>query len=197
MFTGIVTDLAEIVAVKHTAERGTRFEIASHYDMTKIPLGASIAHNGVCLTVVDIKDGVYAVEVSAETISKTSMGDWVAGRRINLERPLALGDELGGHMVSGHVDGVGTVVSITADGASKRFVFQAPDDMAKYIAPKGSMTVDGVSLTVNEVDGAQFGVNIIPHTQDVTTFGRLKAGDKVNLEIDLIARYVARLLQGE
>ena len=197
MFTGIVTDLAEIVGVSHTPERGTRFEIKSNYDMSTVPLGASIAHNGVCLTIVDIKNGVYAVEVSEETISKTSMGDWQVGRRINLERPLALGDELGGHMVSGHVDGVGHVVSIAADGASKRFVFQAPADMAKYIAPKGSMTIDGVSLTVNEVDGAKFGVNIIPHTQDVTTFGRYRVGDKVNLEIDLIARYVARLLQGE
>lgn len=197
MFTGIVTDLAEIVAVKQSPERGTRFEVASHYDLSKIPLGASIAHNGVCLTVVDIKDGIYAVEVSAETLSATSMGDWQAGRKINLERPLALGDELGGHMVSGHVDGIGRVVSITPDGASMRFVFQAPDSMAKYIAPKGSMTIDGVSLTVNEVDGSTFGVNIIPHTQDVTTFGFLRVGDKVNLEIDLIARYVARLLQGE
>ena len=197
MFTGIVTDLAEIAAVHHTPERGTRFEIATHYDPATIVIGASIAHNGVCLTVVDVKNGVYAVEVSAETISKTSMGDWQPGRKINLERPLALGDELGGHMVSGHVDGVGTVVSITADGASKRFVFDAPADMAKYIAPKGSMTVDGVSLTVNEVDGARFGVNIIPHTQEVTCFGSYRVGDKVNLEIDLIARYVARLLQGE
>ena len=197
MFTGIVTDLAEIVGVSHTPERGTRFEVKTNYDMSLVPQGASIAHNGVCLTVVDVKNGVYAVEVSAETISKTSMGDWQVGRRINLERPLALGDELGGHMVSGHVDGMGHVVSITNDGASKRFVFQAPADMAKYIAPKGSMTIDGVSLTVNEVDGAKFGVNIIPHTQDVTTFGRYQVGDKVNLEIDLIARYVARLLQGE
>ena len=197
MFTGIVTDLAEIVAVQHSPQRGTRFEVACHYDLSSVPLGASIAHNGVCLTVVDVNNGVYAVEVSEETLSKTSMGDWRVGRKINLERPLALGDELGGHMVSGHVDGVGVVVSITPDGASQRFVFQAPDDMAKYIAPKGSMTVDGVSLTVNEVDGAKFGVNIIPHTQEVTTFGQLLVGDKVNLEIDLIARYVARLLQGE
>ena len=197
MFTGIVTDLAEITAVLHTPERGTRFEVACHYDLATIPLGASIAHNGVCLTVVDVKNGLYAVEVSAETLSKTSMSEWKPGRKINLERPLALGDELGGHMVSGHVDGVGTVVSITADGASQRFVFEAPAELAKFIAPKGSMTVDGVSLTVNEVDGARFGVNIIPHTQEVTSLGTLKVGEKVNLEIDLIARYVARLLQGE
>jgi len=194
MFTGIVTDLAEIVSVNHTAERGTRFEVKTSYDMKDVPLGASVAHNGVCLTVVDIKNGVYAVEVSEETISKTTLGEWQKGRRINLERPLSLGDELGGHMVSGHVDGVGHLVTQTPDGASMRLVFRAPDSMAKYIAPKGSITVDGVSLTVNEVDGATFGVNIIPHTQEVTTLGLLTTGDKVNLEIDLIARYVARLI---
>jgi riboflavin synthase len=194
MFTGIVTDLAEIVSVNHTVERGTRFEVKTSYDMKDVPLGASIAHNGVCLTVVDVKNGVYAVEVSLETISKTTLGEWQKGRRINLERPLALGDELGGHMVSGHVDGVGHLVSQIPDGASMRLVFQAPESLAKYIAPKGSITVDGVSLTVNEVDGARFGVNIIPHTQEVTTLGLLTTGDKVNLEIDLIARYVARLI---
>jgi len=197
MFTGIVTDLAEIASVQHTKERGTRFEIASHYDLGGIPIGASIAHNGVCLTVVDIKNGLYTVEVSAETLSKTMLGSWAKGSKINLERPLTLGDELGGHMVSGHVDGVGLVHSITPDGASQRFVFEAPATLAKFIAPKGSITVDGVSLTVNEVEGARFGVNIIPHTQEVTTLGLLHQGDKVNLEIDLIARYVERLISKE
>ena len=195
MFTGIVSDLAEIVSVQHREDRGTRFQVASHYNLSTIPLGASIAHNGVCLTVVNIKNDVYDVEVSAETLSKTTLGEWTKGRRINLERPLTLGDELGGHMVSGHVDGVGQVVSITPDGASQRLVFDAPNDLAKFIAPKGSITVDGVSLTVNEVEGSRFGVNIIPHTQEVTTLGLLSQGDKVNLEIDLIARYVARLNQ--
>ena len=197
MFTGIVTDLAEIVSVQHTPQRGTRFDVKTRYDLKDVPIGASIAHNGVCLTVIDIKSDIYCVEVSEETLSKTTLGDWRAGRKINLERPLALGDELGGHMVSGHVDGVGRLVSQVPDGASQRLVFQAPDALAKYIASKGSVTVDGVSLTVNEVDGATFGVNIIPHTQEVTTLGLLAPGDKVNLEIDLIARYVARLMGKE
>ena len=197
MFTGLVTDLAEIHSVHHTADRGTRFRVACHYDLGGIPLGASIAHNGVCLTVVDIKDGLYDVEVSAETLSKTTLGDWAAGRRINLERPLALGDELGGHMVSGHVDGVGRLVESTPDGASRRLVFEAPGALSRFIAPKGSITVDGVSLTVNEVLGDRFGINVIPHTQQVTTLGFLRPGDTVNLEIDLIARYVARLISKE
>jgi len=197
MFTGIVTDLAEIDSVEHTPRRGTRFTVRCGYDLTGVPVGASIAHNGVCLTVVDIKNGLYSVEISEETLSKTTMGEWRKGRRINLERPLALGDELGGHMVSGHVDGIGRLLSLTPDGASRRMVFQAPDGLAKYIASKGSITVDGVSLTVNEVDGARFGVNIIPHTLEATTLGLLAVGDAVNLEIDLIARYVARLIGKE
>lgn len=199
MFTGIVTDLAEVASVDLNAARDARFEIMTHYDLTTVPIGASIAHNGVCLTIVakesaDAKEAArYCVEVSAETLSKTTLGGWRKGQRINLERPLTLGDELGGHMVSGHVDGVATVVSITPDGASKRFVFEAPKALARFIASKGSVALDGVSLTVNEVEGARFGINVIPHTQEVTTFGALSAGDEVNLEIDLLARYVARL----
>lgn len=193
MFTGIVTDLAEVASVDLNAARDARFEIMTHYDLTTIPIGASIAHNGVCLTVVAKESGRYCVEVSAETLSKTTLGAWKKGQRINLERPLTLGDELGGHMVSGHVDGVATVVSITPEGASKRFVFEAPKALSRFIASKGSVALDGVSLTVNEVEGARFGINIIPHTQEVTTFGALSVGDEVNLEIDLLARYVARL----
>lgn len=193
MFTGIITDLAEVASVDLNAARDARFEIVTHYDLTTVPIGASIAHNGVCLTVVAKSGDRYAVEVSAETLSKTTLGSWQAGRKINLERPLSLGDELGGHMVSGHVDGGAKVVSITPDGASKRFVFEAPKPLARFIAPKGSVALDGVSLTVNEVEGARFGINVIPHTQEVTTFGNLAVGDPVNLEIDLLARYVARL----
>lgn len=193
MFTGIITDLAEVASVDLNTARDARFEIVTHYDLTTVPIGASIAHNGVCLTVVSKSGDRYAVEVSAETLSKTTLGSWKAGRKINLERPLSLGDELGGHMVSGHVDGVAKVVSIVPDGASKRFVFEAPKPLARFIAPKGSVALDGVSLTVNEVEGARFGINVIPHTQEVTTFGNLAVGDPVNLEIDLLARYVARL----
>ena len=193
MFTGIITDLAEVASVDLNAARDARFEIVTHYDLSTVPVGASIAHNGVCLTVVAKTGNRYAVEVSAETLSKTTLGSWTAGRKINLERPLSLGDELGGHMVSGHVDGVAKVISIAPDGASKRFVFEAPKELARFIASKGSVALDGVSLTVNEVNGARFGINVIPHTQEVTTFGTLSVGDPVNLEIDLLARYVARL----
>ena len=193
MFTGIITDLAEVASVDLNAARDARFEIVTHYDLSTVPVGASIAHNGVCLTVVAKTGNRYAVEVSAETLSKTTLGSWTVGRKINLERPLSLGDELGGHMVSGHVDGVAKVISIAPDGASKRFVFEAPKELARFIASKGSVALDGVSLTVNEVNGARFGINVIPHTQEVTTFGTLSVGDPVNLEIDLLARYVARL----
>jgi riboflavin synthase len=202
MFTGIVSDLAKIILVSETPERGTRFEIASHFDLSTIKLGASIAHNGVCLTVVDIKDDVYAVEVSGETVSKTTLGQWRVGDQINLERPLTLGDELGGHLVSGHVDGVGEVVAMADDGASRRIQIAVPQNLARFIAPKGSVTVDGVSLTINEVvddpaTGCRFGINVIPHTQQVTSLGFLRQGQKVNLEIDLVARYVARLTEKE
>jgi riboflavin synthase len=195
VFTGIVTDLGEVRRVISGSGRETRFEIASHYDYATIPVGASIAHNGVCLTVVDSGADWHAVEVSAETLSKTTLGAWIEGVRVNLERPLAMGDELGGHIVSGHVDGVARVESIRPDNQSLRFTFRSPDELARFVAPKGSVALDGVSLTVNEVDGARFGINIIPHTQTATTFGLLREGDAVNMEIDMLARYVARLLQ--
>lgn len=195
MFTGIVTDLGEVRRVIGGEGRETRFEISSHYETATIDLGASIAHNGVCLTVVETGPGWHAVEASAETLSKTTLGTWAAGTRINLERALKVGDELGGHIVSGHVDGIARVVDIRPDNQSKRYLFETPVELAKFVAPKGSVALDGVSLTVNEVDGRRFGVNIIPHTQSVTTFGGYKAGDAVNMEIDMLARYVARLLE--
>ena len=197
MFTGIVTDLGEISRVVRNPGKETRFEVKTAYDLATIDIGASIAHNGVCLTIVDKGADWYAVEVSAESISKTTMGGWEQGDRVNLERAMKVGDELGGHIVSGHVDGVATVVSITEENESKRFVFESPENLAKFVAPKGSVALDGVSLTVNEVDGRRFGINVIPHTQSVTTFGRLRQGDQVNMEIDMLARYVARLLDKE
>jgi riboflavin synthase len=197
MFTGIVTDLGEVRRVLKGAGRETRFEIVSHYDPATIPIGASIAHNGVCLTIVDRQDDWHAVEVSAETLSKTTLGNWREGSKVNLERSLKIGDELGGHIVSGHVDGVATIASIAPDNQSLRFVFESPPDLARFVASKGSVALDGVSLTVNKVEGRRFGINIIPHTQAVTTFGTYRVGDAVNMEIDMLARYVARLLEKE
>jgi len=192
MFTGIVTDLGKVRSI--TARGDTRIEIETHYDLNNVDIGASIACSGACLTVVEKGDGWFAADVSAETLSCTTLGDWKPGSRVNLERPLTANAELGGHMVSGHVDGVGTLRSVTPEGDSKRFTFAAPVDLMRYIAAKGSISVDGVSLTVNEVDETSFGVNIIPHTQAQTTFGDMVQGTRVNLEIDLVARYVARLL---
>ncbi|MBP2310769.1 riboflavin synthase [Azospirillum soli] len=191
MFTGIITDVGRVRAVERQGD--TRFTIETVFDMETVPIGASIANNGVCLTVVEKGPGWFAVQASAETLSKTTLGGWAEGTRVNLERALKVGDELGGHIVSGHVDGVATVVDVRPDGESKRYTFEAPANLAKYIASKGSVALDGVSLTVNEVEGARFGVNIIPHTQIATTFGDLKPGDRINLEIDMLARYVARL----
>ncbi|GAA0394166.1 riboflavin synthase [Brevundimonas sp. BH3] len=191
MFTGIVTDIGRVRSVQRT-ERDWRYEIETVWDTTTIDLGASIAHAGCCLTVTEKGDGWFAVEVSGETLSKTKLAEWAEGSRINLERAAKLGDELGGHIVSGHVDGLGTVASITPEGGSHRIRFEAPEPLHRFIAPKGSITVDGVSLTVNEVEGRVFGVNIIPHTWEATTLGSLKVGDKVNLEIDMLARYLAR-----
>lgn len=191
MFTGIVTDIGRVRSVQRT-ERDWRYEIETAWDTTTIDLGASIAHAGCCLTVTEKGDGWFAVEVSGETLSKTKLAEWAEGSRINLERAAKLGDELGGHIVSGHVDGLGTVTSITPEGGSHRIRFEAPEPLHRFIAPKGSITVDGVSLTVNEVEGRVFGVNIIPHTWEATTLGSLKVGDKVNLEIDMLARYLAR-----
>jgi riboflavin synthase len=197
MFTGIITDVGRVRSVRQT-ERDRRYEVETSYDLEGVDIGASISHAGCCLTVVEKgpilgkEGGWFAVEVSGETLDKTTLGEWKEGDPVNLERAAKLGDELGGHIVSGHVDGVGEVISITQEGGSHRFRFRAPAPLHRFIAPKGSIAVEGVSLTVNEVEGEVFGVNIIPHTWEVTTLGRLKNGSKVNLEIDVLARYVAR-----
>ncbi|WP_454797675.1 riboflavin synthase [Novosphingobium lindaniclasticum] len=200
MFTGIVTAVGQIREARQTGD--LRAVITCPFDPAGIAMGASIACSGVCLTVVD-KGGVagdawFAVDISAESVSRTVDGRWAQGTQLNLEPALKLGDELGGHIVTGHVDGVGTVVSVTPEGDSKRFVIAAPAELAPYLAPKGSITVDGVSLTVNDVadqsDGScHFMLNIIPHTSEVTTIGALRAGDGVNLEIDVLARYLQRM----
>ena len=192
MFTGIITDLGRVRAVAQGAM--TRLEIETRYPTESIAIGASIACSGACLSVVERGAGWFAVEASAETLSKTTLGDWRAGAAVNLERPLKLGDELGGHLVLGHVDGVGILADRRVDGGSIRLAFDAPAELARFIAPKGSVAIDGVSMTVNEVSGRRFGVNVIPITQRETTLGALAAGARVNLEIDLLARYVARLI---
>ena len=191
MFTGIITDIGKVRAIKDT-NRDRRFEIETAYDLATIDIGASIAHSGCCLTVVEKGEGWFAVEVSGESLSLTTLDQWAVGGRINLERATKVGDELGGHIVSGHVDGLGEVVSVTVEGGSHRVKVRVPRPLHRYIAPKGSIAVEGVSLTVNEVEDEVFGVNIIPHTWDVTTLGQLVAGAKVNLEIDVLARYAAR-----
>jgi riboflavin synthase len=194
MFTGIVTDVGRIVETKVTGD--LRARIATRYDVGGIDIGASIACDGVCLTVVALgaePENWFDVEISAETVSKTNVGRWAAGKRVNLERALKVGDELGGHIVSGHVDGLAEVVGVRPEGGSVRVTFRAPDALARFIAPKGSVALNGTSLTVNEVSGAEFGVNLIPHTQEVTTWGEVAVGDRVNLEVDTMARYVARL----
>lgn len=195
MFTGIVTDIG---TVRSAQQRGDlRLVIGCGYAMDGVAIGASIACSGVCLTVVDKGDDWFAVDLSAETVSRTAQAMWTVGERLNLERALKVGDELGGHIVTGHVDGIGTVASVSPDGDSHRVSFAVDAALAPLIAPKGSITVDGVSLTVNAVqdkaDGAEFSVNLIPHTWDVTTLGRLKAGASVNLEIDVLARYLDRM----
>ncbi|WP_269219126.1 riboflavin synthase [Brevundimonas vesicularis] len=191
MFTGIVTDIGRVREVRET-DRDRRYEIETAWNIDGIDLGASISHAGCCLTVTEKGPGWFAVEVSNETLSKTTLGAWKTGDGVNLERAAKLGDEMGGHVVSGHVDGLGRVVSITPEGGSHRIEVEAPAPLHRYIAAKGSITVDGVSLTVNAVEGQVFSLNIIPHTWDVTTLGRLKVGDPVNLEIDMLARYLAR-----
>ncbi|WP_453977891.1 riboflavin synthase [Brevundimonas sp. Marseille-Q4549] len=191
MFTGIVTDIGRVRDVRAT-ERDRRYEIETAWDTAGIDLGASISHAGCCLTVTEKGDGWFAVEVSNETLSKTTLGAWSAGDGVNLERAARLGDEMGGHVVSGHVDGLGRIVSITPEGGSHRIAVEAPAPLHRYIAAKGSIAVDGVSLTVNAVEGQVFWLNIIPHTWQVTTLGGLKVGDPVNLEIDMLARYLAR-----
>jgi riboflavin synthase len=196
MFTGIITDIGEVIAIEKRGD--TRLTIATAYDPDTIALGASIACSGCCLTAVEtgrLQDGrgFFAVDASAETLARTTLGQWMVGTRINLERPLKMGDELGGHVVSGHVDDVGEIVSIVPEGDSLRYRFRVAPEISRFIAPKGSVSIDGTSLTVNEVEGSEFGVNIIPHTQAVTTWGKAKPGDRVNVEIDMLARYVARL----
>lgn len=198
MFTGIITDVGEVLEVERAGD--LRARIATGYDVSGIDIGASIACDGVCLTVVELGDAPrtwFKVDISAETVSKTNVGAWAAGTRVNLERALKVGDELGGHIVSGHVDGVADVIAVTAEGDSTRVRFRAPGALAKFIAPKGSVALDGTSLTVNEVEGAEFGVNLIPHTKDATTWGGAAVGDRVNLEVDTMARYVARLREYE
>jgi|SRR5579871_1336512 len=194
MFTGIVTDVGK---VRHVEKRGdTHLAISTNYDVSAVDLGASIAVSGICLTVTDkgsAMDRWFAVTASGETVSKTTLGGWKEGDPVNLERPMRVGDEFGGHIVTGHVDGTAELVRVAPEGESIRMTFEAPASLVRFIASKGSVALDGVSLTVNEVDGTRFGVNVIPHTSKVTTFGRLKPGRKVNLEIDLLARYVARL----
>lgn len=194
MFTGIVTDMGKVVALKHNGD--LRARIATAYDVGGIDIGASIACEGVCLTVVALgasPSNWFDVDISAETLRKTNINAWETGQRINLERALRVGDELGGHIVSGHVDGLAEVVGTAPEGDSLRVTFRAPDALAKFIAPKGSVALNGTSLTVNDVRGADFDINFIPHTQAVTTWGGVKVGDKVNLEVDTMARYVARL----
>ncbi|MEA3062417.1 MAG: riboflavin synthase [Sphingomonadales bacterium] len=193
MFTGIITDVGRIAAVE--ARGDLRLRIACGYDLEKVDLGASIACSGVCLTMVDKGPDWFAVDVSAETVGRTAKDMWAEGRPLNLERSLRLGDELGGHIVTGHVDGVGKVAAVEPVGDSKRLAIEAPAELARYIAGKGSIAVDGVSLTVNSVDGARFEVNIIPHTAQQTTLGDLAAGRGVNLEIDVLARYLGRMLE--
>lgn len=196
MFTGIITDVGRVVS-----REGGRLVIACHYPADGIAIGASIACDGCCLTAVSVASKAgethFAIDVSNESLSRTTLGDWAPGRRVNLERSLGLGAELGGHIVTGHVDGLATIVSRTPDGNSERFVLEAPQGIAKFVAEKGSVALDGTSLTVNEVEGQRFGINLIPHTLGLTTWGERQAGQRVNIEIDLLARYVARLRQVE
>lgn len=194
MFTGIITDIGEVIALEQAGDLHAR--IATSYDVAGIDIGASIACEGVCLTVVATGNAPcnwFDVQISAESVARTTIESWSVGRKLNLERALKVGDELGGHIVSGHVDGVAEIVAMRDEGDSTRFTFRAPEELAGYIAPKGSVALNGTSLTVNEVSGCEFGVNIIPHTKSVTTWGGVKVGDRVNLEIDTLARYVARL----
>jgi len=193
MFTGIITDVGKVGALERRGD--LRAVIQTGFDTLGIDDGASIACSGACLTVVDKGADWFAVDISKETLDHTTLGGWSEGRRINLERSLCMGDELGGHMVSGHVDGVATLVAMREEGDSRRLTIQVPAHLARFIAPKGSVAVDGISLTVNEVEGDTFGVNVIPHTWTNTTLGEAEVGSRFNLEIDMLARYVARLTE--
>ncbi|MEM9582650.1 MAG: riboflavin synthase [Pseudomonadota bacterium] len=191
MFTGIITDIGQITALEQRGDLRARINCA--YDTSGIDIGASIACDGCCLTVIALGADWFDVEISAESVSKTNLGDWREGARVNLERALKVGDELGGHIVSGHVDGVAVIRAMEDEGDSTRVTLQAPEALARFIAPKGSVALNGTSLTVNEVDGTRFGINFIPHTKSVTNWGDAALGDRINLEIDTLARYVARL----
>lgn len=194
MFTGIVTDIGEVLELEKRGD--LRARIGTSYDISGIDIGASIACDGVCLTVISLGSeprNWFDVEISAESVGLTNVAKWDVGKKLNLERALKVGDELGGHIVSGHVDGMAEITSMTDEGDSTRYQFRAPESLAKFIAPKGSVALNGTSLTVNDVQGAVFGVNIIPHTKTVTTWGATEVGDMINLEIDTMARYVARL----
>lgn len=195
MFTGIITDVGEIIQLEKKGD--LRARIKTNYDAKGIAFGASIACDGICLTAVDFGDNWFDVEISAETVSKTIIGSglWEINYKVNLERSLKVGDELGGHIVSGHVDGIATVSSIVDEGDSTRFTFEAPMELARFIAPKGSVALNGTSLTVNEVKENAFGINLVPHTKKVTSWNKTQVGDPINLEIDTLARYVARLAE--
>lgn len=194
MFTGIITDIGKVLELEQRGD--LRARIGTGYDVGGIDIGASIACDGVCLTVIalgDVPQNWFDVQISAETVGVTNLSAWAVGKRLNLERALKVGDELGGHIVSGHVDGVASVVALRPEGDSLRVTFRAPEAVAKFIAQKGSITLNGTSLTVNEVEGCDFGINFIPHTQVATTWGEVAVGQLVNLEVDTMARYVARL----
>ena len=194
MFTGIITDIGQVLALEQRGD--LRARIGTGYDVAGIDIGASIACNGVCLTVIALgrdPQNWFDVQISAETVGATNVGGWHVGTRLNLERALKVGDELGGHIVSGHVDGVAEIVAMQDEGDSTRVTLRAPDALARFIAPKGSVALDGTSLTVNAVSGRDFGINFIPHTKTATTWGDVAVGDLVNIEIDTMARYVARL----
>lgn len=193
MFTGIVTDLGAVKAVENAT--GTRFVFSTSYRMEKVPLGASIACSGCCLTVVEKGDGWFVSDVSPETLAVTTLADWVPGTPVNLEKAMRMGDEFGGHIVSGHIDGVATVTDLIPDGSTTRIVFEISRELSRFVAAKGSVTVDGVSLTVNTVSGNSFGVSMIPHTSQMTTLGQTVIGGRHNFEIDLLARYVGRLAE--
>ncbi len=193
MFTGIVTAIGTVLSVTDRGDRILR--IGADWDCVALAIGASISHSGICLTVVSKEANSYEVAASAETMRVTTLGGWGEGSAVNLERALCVGDELGGHIVSGHVDGLAEVVSITPEGDSHRVRLRAPNELARFVAPKGSVALDGVSLTVNKVDGREFEINVIDHTWQVTTLGALQVGQGLNMEIDMLARYVARLAE--
>ena len=194
MFTGIITSVGTVARLDKSAN-GVRLAMKVDFDLSDVTIGASINHAGCCLTVVAIREGGYDLDVSNETLAVTNLGAWEIGTRVNLERALKIGDELGGHIVSGHVDGKAEILSVTQEGDATRFRLRAPAHLAKFVAPKGSIALDGTSLTVNAVDGTDFDVLLIRHTLEVTTWGERKAGDFVNFEVDTMARYAARLAE--